>query len=48
LAGQEGRHQQQEEVKMKFSAENDQLNRKIAEPTSKVSDAPVSNDDMLS
>jgi len=48
LAGQEERQQQQEEVKMKFSAENDQLTRKIDEPTRKVSDAPVSKNDMLS
>ena len=38
----------QEESKMKFRAENDQPNRKIAEPTSKVSVAPVSKNDMLS
>ena len=33
---------------MKFRAENDQINRKIPDSTSKVSDAPVSKDDMLS
>ena len=33
---------------MKFRPKNDQLNRKIPVSTSKVSDAPVSKDDMLS
>ena len=33
---------------MKFRPENDQLNRKTLDSTSKVSDAPVSKDDMLS
>ena len=33
---------------MKFRAENDQLNRKVPDSTSQISDAPVSKDDMLS